>query len=445
MSITQRIAQSDVERLTAEMDESCLRASELFSTLDDEQIWGPKLAVVNPARWELGHVAWFYELWILRNLYEAQPLIDRADELYNSADVLHGTRWDLLLPTKQQTIQFLEDVRRRSAQRLRSVQAGDKDAYFFRLSTYHSDMHTEALTYTRQTLAYPEPQMAVPQANPAILTPEPGFEPHDVAVPGGTFLLGATRDLPFVFDNEKWAHPVEVRPFRMAATAVTYGEFRDFVDDGGYQRRELWTDAGWDWRINAEVEQPTYWQRGEDGQWMLRRYDQVVPLPEWNAIIHANWYEAMAYCAWAGRRLPTEAEWEMAASTEPTPDGHGITSKKRLYPWGDELPAVERANLDWAARGTIDVRALPAGDSAFGVRQLVGNVWEWTSTVFAPYPGFEIDPYKEYSAPWFGDHMVLRGGCWSTRSRLIRNSWRNFYKPDRRDVMCGFRTCAVED
>jgi len=146
-----------------------------------------------------------------------------------------------------------------------------------------------------------------------------------------------------------------------------------------------------------------------------------------------SWFEAEAYCRWAGRRLPTEPEWELAAST---PD-------KRTFPWGDEPPNPTRARLDGFGLGCCDVAALPAGDSHFGCRQMIGNVWEWTASDFLPYPGFVADPYREYSQPWFGTHKVLRGGAWMTRSRLLRNTWRNFYQPDRRDVWAGFRTCAV--
>src|SRR5262249_41425834 len=153
-------------------------------------------------------------------------------------------------------------------------------------------------------------------------------------------------------------------------------------------------------------------------------------------VLHVNWYEADAYCRWAGRRLPAEAEWETAAASGPG-------GRKRRFPWGDEAPHSEQANLNWLSPGCVDVGALPAGDSAYGCRQMVGNVWEWTADDFHPYPGFVVDPYKESSAPWFGDHKVLRGGCWATRSRLLRNTWRNFYRPDRRDVWAGFRTCAL--
>ena len=151
-------------------------------------------------------------------------------------------------------------------------------------------------------------------------------------------------------------------------------------------------------------------------------------------IIHVNWYEVEAYCRWAGRRLPTEIEWEAAAAVNPRHGGEGILSAKRRFPWGGEPPTLERANLDWNQMGCVNVNALPESDSAFGCRQMIGNVWEWSSS-FHPYPGFEVDLYKEYSAPWFGSRRVLRGGCWTTRSRMLRNTWRNFYAPDRRDVL----------
>ncbi len=185
-----------------------------------------------------------------------------------------------------------------------------------------------------------------------------------------------------------------------------------------------------------------YWRR-EGNDWLRRNFDEWVALDERLPVIHVNWHEADAYCRWAGRRLPTEAEWEMAASAEPTGKwARSCNSASVRYPWGDDLPTPERANLDWRAMGCIPVDALPAGDSAFGCRQMIGNVWEWTASDFNPYPGFVAGPYKEYSEPWFGDHKVLRGGCWVTRSRLIHNTYRNFYTPDRRDVWAGFRTCA---
>jgi iron(II)-dependent oxidoreductase len=170
----------------------------------------------------------------------------------------------------------------------------------------------------------------------------------------------------------------------------------------------------------------------------------LVALDERLPVINVNWHEADAYCRWADQRLPTEAEWEIAASGEPALNGSGLKRHRRRYPWGDDSPTPEQANLDWRAMRCVPVDALPAGDSAFGCRQMIGNVWEWTASDFKPYAGFVAGPYQEYSAPWFGDHKVLRGGCWATRSRLIHNSYRNFYTPDRRDVWAGFRTCALD-
>jgi iron(II)-dependent oxidoreductase len=269
-----------------------------------------------------------------------------------------------------------------------------------------------------------------------------GLLAGDAEIPGGTFWLGATPDEPFVFDNEKWAHPVEIRPFAMARAAVTQQEFAAFVEDGDYGARRFWTEAGWHWREQAGAEQPVYWRRQAAGRWLRRDFDRWVPLEPNRPVLHVNWYEADAYCRWAKRRLPTEAEWEVAAAGQ-SDVADSLAGGKRRFPWGEQSPTPRHANLDGHALGCVDVAGLPDGDSAFGCRQLLGNVWEWTASDFLPYPGFVADPYQEYSAPWFGTHKVLRGGCWATRSRLLRNTWRNFYRPDRRDVWAGFRTCAL--
>jgi iron(II)-dependent oxidoreductase len=316
------------------------------------------------------------------------------------------------------------------------------ETYFLHLVLFHEQMHAEAITYTRQTLSYPRPQLSTNRIDAEYLGNDKDFS-GDALVPGGEFVLGDSPGTPFVFDNEQKPHAVDVLPFSISRTSVTNKEFAAFVEEAGYRRRELWSDEGWRWRQDACAEHPVYWQAQLNERWLRRDFDSWVPLEERVAVINVNWYEADAYCRWAGRRLPTEAEWEMAASCEPSADGHSIAEYKRLYPWGNEGPTPNRANLDWRAMGCIEVDALPAGDSAFGCRQMIGNSWEWTNSTFDAYEGFEPGPYKEYSAPWFGDHKVLRGGCWATRSRMIRNGYRNFYTPDRRDVWAGFRTCAI--
>lgn len=422
--------------------EARTRTLELIADLTDEQMMGPRLPILNPLLWEIGHLAWFQEKWVLRHLGKEKPIRKDGDLLYDSARVPHDTRWDLPLPSRDETLGYMERVLHRIVERLATIKLNEQEAYFHRLALCHEDMHAEAFLYTRQTLGHPAPQLtgvrAVPWGERRIGSPVSG----DAEVPGGTFLLGATPDLPFVFDNEKWAHSVEVRAFRIARTPVTNAEFAAFVEDMGYRRRELWSETGWRWRGGEGAEHPVYWERGSAGRWYHRRFNTLCLLEDRLPVIHVNWYEAEAYCRWAGRRLPTEAEWEVAAGAEPAPSGHGLGRKKRGFPWGSDPPSPERANLDAWALGCIEVDALPDGDSAFACRQMIGNVWEWTDTDFGPYPGFAVDPYKEYSEPWFGTHKVLRGGCWATRSRLIRNTWRNFYTSDRRDVLAGFRTCA---
>jgi gamma-glutamyl hercynylcysteine S-oxide synthase len=406
------------------------RTLALVGDLDDRQLLGLPLATLNPLLWEIGHVAWFQEKWLLRRDRRASLRAD-ADALYDSAAVAHDTRWDLPLPSRDATLRYMADVQTEVLERLARRPTAE-DAYFTLLAIFHEDMHTEAFTYTRQTLGYPAPRL-----DATVSTAENSDRPWrgDVALPGGQYALGASAAEPFVFDNEKWAHPVEVRPFAMARAPVTQAEFAEFVGDGGYRRREVWSEAGWSWRAGAAAEQPVYW-RGGAGGWQRRDFDSWVPLEPHRPMIHVNWYEAEAYCFWAGRRLPTEAEWELAASC--AGDGQG----KRRFPWGDDGPSAERAHLDGRGLGCVGVAGHAAGDSACGCRQMIGNVWEWTADVFRPYPGFVPDPYREYSAPWFGDHHVLRGGCWATRGRLLRNTWRNFYRPARRDVFAGFRTCA---
>jgi iron(II)-dependent oxidoreductase len=418
--------------LAAMLADARRRSLELIADLTDEQLRTPLLAIINPPLWELGHVAWFQEKWVLRHLRGRPPLVAHADALWDSAAVAHDTRWGLPLPSRQETLRFTKDVLDRVLDALPAGEVGVREAYFHWLALMHEDMHGEAFTYTRQTLGYPAPPLSDTDVRPV---GPAGDSTDDVALPGGEFLLGATPGDVFVFDNEKWAHPVRVAPFAIARAPVTNGEFAAFVDDGGYRRDDLWSDDGLAWRRQASAPHPVYWIPDANG-WRTRHFDQVRPLPPDLPVIHVNWYEADAYCRWAGRRLPTEAEWEMAAAAAPG-------GARRRYPWGDAPPAPERANLDAAHLGPVPVGALAAGDSAFGCRQMLGNVWEWTSTPFAPYPGFVIDPYKEYSQPWFdGRHSVLRGGCWATRARLIRNTWRNFYTRDRRDVFAGFRTCA---
>ncbi|MEW6729934.1 MAG: selenoneine synthase SenA [Acidobacteriota bacterium] len=449
--------QFSAEEIIQMLKEARARTLELVADLSDEQMMAEKLDIINPPLWEIGHIAWFQENWALRHLRKHQPILVNGDELYDSAKVAHDTRWDLPLPSRQQTLSYMQQVLDLVIEEL-SSHPNAEEIYFHLLPLFHEDMHAEALTYTRQTMRYPTPLLTpssslpknflptIPTNDQVTISNLGGPLPGDVEIPGGSLLLGATTSQPFVFDNEKWGHWVDIAPFCIARAPVTNIEFAAFVDDQGYQYQSWWSEAGWVWRQRVDTQHPRYWHRESNGRWFCWQFDRLIPLPEHQPVIHISWFEAEAYCRWAGRRLPSEAEWEMAASTEPgfnREDKSVMVEYKRNFPWGDTFPNWAMANLDWQAMGCLDVGALPASESAWGCRQMIGNVWEWTASTFLPYPGFIIDPYKEYSAPWFGTQKVLRGGCWTTRARLIRNTWRNFYTPDRRDVFAGFRTCAT--
>jgi iron(II)-dependent oxidoreductase len=427
-------------RLTDYLADARARTLELVGGLNDTQLMGPRLDIVNPLLWEIGHVGWFHEYFALRRLDGGSPRLPNADALYNSSTVPHDARWELPLPSLRGTLDYMARVADAMIERLDRDQATEEETSLYLLTIYHEDMHDEAFTYTRQTLGYPAPVLAVAQDGGST-TIEAGPLPGDVAVPGGILQLGSSPETPFVFDNEKWSHPVEVAPFRIARAPVTNAEFQIFVDEGGYKRREFWSDDGWRWREAARADHPLYWLR-QNGRWTERLFNCTGPLRPHRPLVHANWYEAEAWCRWAGRRLPTEAEWEAAASKEVASTG-GLGPRKRRYPWGDEAPAPYQANLDGRVIGVVDVAACASGDSPWGCRQMIGNVWEWTATTFEPYPGFSPDAYEDYSAPWFGSRKVLRGGAWVTRSRMITNTYRNFFTPERRDVIAGFRTCAL--
>jgi len=230
-------------------------------------------------------------------------------------------------------------------------------------------------------------------------------------------------------------HRLKVAPFALAPTQVSNAEYLQFVDSRGYERENLWTADGWQWRRQANASAPRYWRK-DSGQWVVRCFDQWQPLAEDEPVIHVNAFEAEAYCRFVGRRLPTEAEWEYAARAS-------LPRGEDRYTWGFAAPAWGSVNLNGMYGRPVSVSALAGTDTRASVRQMLGNTWEWTSSTFDGYPGFAPDVYLEYSQPWFGNHRVLRGGCFATRARLVHNRFRNFYTPDRNDIFAGFRTART--
>jgi iron(II)-dependent oxidoreductase len=400
----------------------------MYAHLDEQSLRFPYLRTVNPPAWELAHLAWFQEHWCLRwhdGALRAPSLLADADPMLNSALIAHRARWELPALDAFTVRSYLAQTLELTLRRLESDPL--LDPYFPILALYHEDMHAEAFLMALQSLALPGPG----RVHAAVRASAEPLGLRAVAFSGGTFEMGSPDGPDFVFDNERRAHCVEVAPFVLAATTVTQGEFKAFVEANGYRERRWWTEEGWQWRERAARSAPRYWRR-DGGLWRQRRFDRWLPLQDDVAMVHVNAYEAEAYCAFAGARLPSEAEWEYAARA-------GLGREQDRYPWGDSMRGDGAANLDCHYGSPLASAALPAGDSRLGLRQMLGNVWEWTCTQFLPYPGFAPGPYKEYSQPWFGDHRVLRGGCFATRSRLVHSRWRNFYTPDRDDVFAGIR------
>lgn len=428
-------------KLIAMLQDARARTHELVDDLDQQQLIGPKLDTVNPLRWEIGHVAYFYEYFILRQLYGHESLLgnQQADALYDSISVPHEVRWTLPLLSMVETKQYMQAVLDSLCERLTSTLATEQDSFIYQFGVFHEDMHTEAFLWGRQTLGYPTPTFQ----NRIDVSAERSAGTHSgfAEIPGGKFKLGAEPGADFMFDNEKYAHEVQAQSFEIAKAPVTNAQYAEFVAAGGYQQDKYWCEDGLKWKHLNQASHPGYWIADGAGQWLMRRFDQTMTLPDHEPVSHINWYEANAYCQWAGVRLPTELEWEIAALGAPSSDG-GLSSSKRRYPWGNTTqPGF--ANLDGRAIGCVDVAAFSEGDSAFGCRQMLGNVWEWTSDTFQPFSEFSADAYTDYSQPLFGTTKVLRGGAWTSRSRMVHGTYRNFFEPDRWDIFNGFRVCKL--
>ncbi len=354
----------------------------------------PPLPIVNPPLWELGHLAWFAEWFILREAASSAPaaarrasLLTRGDDWFDSGRVPHSARWTLELPSTGALKTYCREVLDRVLDKLaRLVNPDDAALYPYRLALAHEDMHGEAFAYTLQTLGV----MLPPQL--AALT-MPSWTQGEIRFPGGTIQLGSDEDRGFVFDNEKWGHACYVPPCTMDSTLVSNAQFIEFIADDGYQDPQFWSVGGRAWLMQQESSAPRGWQR--DGRrWYCERFGKRIGVPPGEPVRHVSLFEAQAYCRWAGRRLPTESEWESAAMS-----GHAA------FRWGD--------------------------------------LWEWTCSPFEPYRGFAADAYREYSAPWFMTHQVLRGASFATRLRMRSPKYRNFYLPERSDMFVGFRTCAL--
>ncbi len=411
MGIVDETAMRCLDRagLAAALQDSRQRTLSLLDAC--ERALGPALRVpctseLNPPLWEVGHIGWFADWWISRNPQRhlgtaADPDAPRAparqarrgqeaDACYNSSTVPHERRWHLPLPDADTTRADLAESLRDTLDRLADAPDTDSGLYFFRLALFHEDMHAEAAVYMAQTLGFDLGEAALPNgAGPTAPIEVAAAAPPPLQIPAARWTLGQPGP-GFAFDNECGSQPIEVPAFEIDASPVTWASFLPFVDGGGYNQRRCWSEAGWSWLKATGAQAPRHLRRGPLG-WEQQVFGRWALLQPNAPACHLTAFEAQAWCAWAGRSLPTEAQWEVAA-------------RQPGFRWG--------------------------------------QVWEWTASPFAPFPGFAAHPYREYSQPWFDGRPVLKGASTATHPRLRHRRYRNFFQPERNDIFAGLRSVA---
>ncbi|MFE0462181.1 ergothioneine biosynthesis protein EgtB [Kitasatospora sp. NPDC058965] len=413
------------------------RTQGLTDSVDDGELIAQHSRLMSPLVWDLAHIGNQEELWLLRNVGGRDPMHPEIDPLYDAFEHPRAERPSLPLLPPAEARGYAAEVRGRVLDLLEGVSLSGapllRAGFAFGLIAQHEQQHDETMLITHQ-LRKGEAVLAAPAPAPA---PADRL-PAEVVVPAGPFTMGTDTE-PWALDNERPAHRVDLPAFAIDTVPVSNGDYQRFIADGGYREPRWWSPAGWEHRNAAGLTAPLFWT-ARDGVWLRRRFGRVEPVPPNEPVLHVTWYEAEAYARWAGRRLPTEAEWEKAARFDPA------SGRSRRFPWGDEAPGEQHANLGQRHLQPAEVGSYPAGASPLGVRQLIGDVWEWTASDFTPYPGFRAWPYREYSEVFFpeagrpAEYKVLRGGSFAVAPVACRGTFRNWDYPIRRQIFAGFRT-----
>lgn len=395
---------------------------------DDAELFRQYDPLMSPLAWDLAHIGWQEELWLLRGNDPGQPgmLEPMVERCYDAFLNPRASRVDLPLLTPSQARSYCATVRNKALDILDALPE-DGDEFKFGLVASHENQHDETMLQAlnlRSGSALLDPGAPLPPGRPNVAG-------TSVLVPGGPFVLGVdAADEPYSLDNERCAHIVDVPGFRIGRVPVTNGEWRAFIGDGGYRKQRWWSERGWQHRCDANLVAPQFWNA--DGT--RTRFGHVEELPASEPVQHVTYFEAEAYAVWAGARLPTEVEWEKACAWDPA-DG-----RRRRFPWGASEPTSQLATLGGDALRPAPVGAYPASASAYGAEQMLGDVWEWTSSPLRPWPGFTPMLYEQYSQPFFdGDYKVLRGGSWAVAESILRPSFRNWDHPIRRQIFSGVR------
>lgn len=439
--------------LAAALEDVRRRTLLLVEPLSEDALSSQHDPLMSPITWDLGHIGAFEALWLVERPGEVTTEAE-LEEAYDAFRTPRSARGGLGLPPARVVLERLASVRSEALERLDGAvfDPGNpllRDGFAWEMVRQHEAQHQETILQTVQLMTSEE-------YRPPDLREAPARESRARAgemlvVPGGEFTMGAP-DGGFAYDNERPAHLRDVPAFEIGRYPVTNGEYADFIAAGGYLERSLWTEAGWEWRTSEGLFGPQFWTLIDDATshdaelardltvagglaaWVRRTSLGSFEVDPSAPVIHVCAHEADAFARFAAARLPTEPEWEKAASWDPA------TGRSRRYPWGDETPTPERANLDQLAFGAHPIGSYPKGRSAVGCEQMLGDVWEWTASTFAPYAGFQAYPYAEYSEVFFGpDYRVLRGASWATRPAVARNTFRNWDYPIRRQIFAGFR------
>jgi iron(II)-dependent oxidoreductase len=393
---------------------------------------------MSPLVWDVGHVGNFEELWLLRELAEREPHDLRLDDMYNPFDNPRWTRGDIPILNRDEALEYIGEVRGEALDILAGVEPDPEsgllnDWYVYRMVLQHEAQHQEtilqALDLRSDLKAYPAPlRPSAPISNRVV------DDAHRLLIRGGSFLHG-TNDTTRVYDNERPQHSVDLEGFSIDQFPVTNRRYLEFVESGGYDDSTWWTGDGWTWRQSVDIDAPQGWTRKLGGGWLVLRFGHVLELDPAEPVQHVSFHEAEAFARFNGARLPTESEWEKAASWGPN------FTKPRVFPWGNGPPTADHANLGQRQMGPKPVGSYPNGASAYGVEQMLGDGYEWTTSPFAGYPGFSSFPYPEYSEVFFGDeeYRVLKGASWATSNLVARNSFRNWDYRSRRQIFSSIR------
>ncbi|ASY31659.1 MULTISPECIES: ergothioneine biosynthesis protein EgtB [unclassified Streptomyces] len=412
------------------------RTALLTDAVDEPDLVAQHSPLMSPLVWDLAHIGNQEELWLLRAVAGRDAMRPDIDPLYDAFEHPRAERPSLPLLPPAEARRYAAEVRGRVFDLLEGARFGGGDfgaglteaGFAFGMVAQHEQQHDETMLITHQLRSGP-PVLRAPDPAPA----DASGVPAEVLVPGGEFTMGTSTE-PWALDNERPAHRRNVPSFWLDTTPVTCGRYAAFLADGGYEEPRWWHPEGWRFVREQNLRAPLFWRR-EGSTWLRRRFGHVEPVRDEEPVVHVSWYEADAFARWAGRRLPTEAEWEKAARHDPA------TGRARRFPWGDGAPGPRHANLGQRHLRPAPAGSYPEGESPYGVRQLIGDVWEWTASDFLPYPGFVTYPYKEYSEVFFGpEYKVLRGGSFGADEVAVRGTFRNWDYPVRRQIFAGFRT-----